>query len=204
MKSFSKFSKWFIALSLLCHSSNLANAESPFVGSWAFELPDGNPAWLQIVEHESSVRGKLLWSVGSARPVKNLRIEDEKLHFERKLQWKPFGAADDLWILDGAFAGSIEDGSLVLTTTQYRNESADSKEALVIRGKKLPPMPARPDLSKISYGEAVELFNGTDLSGWKLSNPKKKNGWSVKDGVLVNETPKTDFGAYGDYSNLVT
>lgn len=204
MKSFSKFSKWFIALSLLCHSSNLANAESPFVGSWAFELPDGNPAWLQIVEHESSVRGKLLWSVGSARPVKNLRIEDEKLHFERKLQWKPFGAADDLWILDGAFAGSIEDGSLVLTTTQYRNESADSKEALVIRGKKLPPMPARPDLSKISYGEAVELFNGTDLSGWKLSNPKKKNGWSVKDGVLVNETPKTDFGAYGDYGNLVT
>ncbi|MGK0186729.1 MAG: hypothetical protein ACI9R3_002512, partial [Verrucomicrobiales bacterium] len=47
-------------------------------------------------------------------------------------------------------------------------------------------------------------FNGTDLSGWKLSNPKKKNGWSVKDGVLVNETPKTDFGAYGDYGNLVT
>ena len=32
----------------------------------------------------------------------------------------------------------------------------------------------------------------------------KLNGWSVKEGLLVNETPKTDFSATGDHANLQT
>jgi 3-keto-disaccharide hydrolase len=32
----------------------------------------------------------------------------------------------------------------------------------------------------------VELFNGKDLTGWKLVNPDGPNGWSVKDGILTN------------------
>ena len=31
------------------------------------------------------------------------------------------------------------------------------------------------------------LFNGTDLTGWKLRKPDGTASWSVKDGVLVNE-----------------
>jgi hypothetical protein len=33
----------------------------------------------------------------------------------------------------------------------------------------------------------VPLFNGKDLSGWKLRNPKGTASWSVKDGALANE-----------------
>lgn len=68
----------------------------------------------------------------------------------------------------------------------------------------MPPMPPRPDLSKITFGDPIELFNTRDLSGWRLTNPRKKNGWRVEDGVLVNETPKTDFSSYGEYGNLRT
>lgn len=50
----------------------------------------------------------------------------------------------------------------------------------------------------------MELFNGRDLTGWAVSNPAKTDGWSVRDGLLDNDTPKTDFGAYGDYANLRT
>jgi hypothetical protein len=31
------------------------------------------------------------------------------------------------------------------------------------------------------------LFNGKDLTGWKLRNPSGTPSWSVKDGVLVND-----------------
>jgi hypothetical protein len=31
------------------------------------------------------------------------------------------------------------------------------------------------------------LFNGKDLTGWKLRNPNGTASWSVKDGVLVND-----------------
>jgi hypothetical protein len=31
------------------------------------------------------------------------------------------------------------------------------------------------------------LFNGKDLTGWKLRNPQGTPSWSVKDGILVND-----------------
>jgi hypothetical protein len=65
-------------------------------------------------------------------------------------------------------------------------------------------MPPRPDLSKVRFGHPKSLLNGKDLSGWILDNPKKKNGWKVEDGMLVNITPKTDFGSTGSYGNLQT
>jgi len=44
-------------------------------------------------------------------------------------------------------------------------------------------------------GEAdgwIELFNGGDLSGWKLKSEGGKKGWTVRDGVYVNTPPSTD------------
>jgi hypothetical protein len=38
----------------------------------------------------------------------------------------------------------------------------------------------------------IPLFNGTDLSGWKLRNPAGPNGWKVVDGVYVNTPPSSD------------
>jgi hypothetical protein len=35
------------------------------------------------------------------------------------------------------------------------------------------------------------LFNGKDLTGWELRDPKGPNGWSVRDGVLVNRPDLT-------------
>jgi hypothetical protein len=35
------------------------------------------------------------------------------------------------------------------------------------------------------------LFNGTDLTGWKLRNPDGRQSWSVQDGMLVNLVANT-------------
>ena len=53
----------------------------------------------------------------------------------------------------------------------------------------------------MKYGEPISLFNGKDLSGWKVMNPNAPNGWSVKDGLLVNDA-KQEPGRHISYSNL--
>jgi hypothetical protein len=38
------------------------------------------------------------------------------------------------------------------------------------------------------------LFNGKDLTGWKLRNPNGKNFWVVEDGILKNKVPPGEHG----------
>ena len=42
------------------------------------------------------------------------------------------------------------------------------------------------------WGDSIDLFNGRDLSGWKPGSSGVKNGWLVRDGVLVNAKPGND------------
>ncbi len=182
---------------------NAGNGWESFLGSWAFELPDGNPAWLQISEGQGKAQASLLWSVGSAQRVTDLKLEKGGFSFKRTIRWKPFGNSDDLRIIEKPITARFESGQLALTVIQTSpGESKD--ETLKLSGKRMPPMPARPDLKNVVFGDPIVLFNGRDLTGWELSNPKKKNGWQVENGELVNETPKQDFSAYGDYGNLRT
>lgn len=175
-----------------------------FCGAWAFELPDGNPAWLSLSHDGTELRGELLWSVGSARRIETPVIQDGTLTFKRKLSWQPFGGAT-IKEVAGPFHGTLRDDLLHLTVTQITvGDNQTDPEVFTLTGHRIPPIPPVPNLSEVSFGEPIELFNGRDLTGWKLSRTGKQNGWSVKDGCLVNETPKQDFGAYGDFGNLMT
>ena len=46
------------------------------------------------------------------------------------------------------------------------------------------PTPPAPDLKKVQFGQPLVLFNGKDLSGWRLTDPNAVNGWSVHGRVL--------------------
>ena len=77
-------------------------------------------------------------------------------------------------------------------------------EQVTYSGKRMPPLPPRPDLATVRFGKPIELFNGKNLDGWKLTNPKQLNGWKAVNGELVNTTPKLDFAPYSRYGNLQT
>lgn len=49
----------------------------------------------------------------------------------------------------------------------------------------------------------ISLFNGKDLSGWHLRDPKGPNGWSVADGVYVNTKPSTDIQTDAEYYDFL-
>lgn len=167
------------------------------VGEWSLTLPSGEPGWLSVARDEEEMKASLLWAVGAARPVDDAKFEGEQLVFSRiikqpQIPSKESGVRGEIRI---RAEGEQLHGQII---------SSDTQPVLGFHGKRQPPIPPPPDLAKVSFGDPVDLFNGRDLSGWSLAQPEKKNGWKVRDGVLLNDTPKTDFSAYGEHGNLRT
>ena len=146
-----------------------------FLGAWAFELPDGNPAWLKISKDGDQLQGSLLWSVGSARPIRSIQFENGVLSFDRKIKWRPYGEAV-VKSITRPLQAKLKDGKLqlILTQTTEDPDSTGEDEQIQLMGRRIPPPPPKPDLSDVAFGKSIELFNGQDLTGWKLSNPKKR------------------------------
>jgi hypothetical protein len=65
-------------------------------------------------------------------------------------------------------------------------------------------MPPAPDLTMVSYGDPIQLFNGENLSGWRLTDPNAVNGWSAKGGLLVNDAKQEEGKPHKNYGNLRT
>lgn len=195
---------WFSSITLLtliCSATALQAESIPedLIGDWSLYLSSGEAGWISIEEVNDEHTVCMAVDTGSTRPHKEVKVEDGHVKFRlrttRDGRGGPILLTDDV---DFWFNGETLQGHV-------HRIHANGKESWdYFKGKKLPPMPPAPDLAKVKFGEAIQLFNGKDLSGWKLRRPWKKNGWSVKDGLMVNETPKTDFSATGAYSNLMT
>lgn len=63
-------------------------------------------------------------------------------------------------------------------------------------GKRMPPMPQTPDPSKVNREKPIKLFNGKDLSGWKLIDEEKVNGFKVANGTLTNDPVQPEDGEH--------
>src|SRR5262249_17309759 len=53
-----------------------------------------------------------------------------------------------------------------------------------------------------AWGEPVELFNGTYLTGWKPRHGGKKNGWVVRGGLLINDRPGNDLLTHKKFTDF--
>lgn len=168
-----------------------------FIGNWSLHLPDGRPVWLQINE-DSTVF--MLWSVGSKKQVEVKSFSQNGIIFTGDFSYRPNGNQKWCKITEPFSLELLNRNKLKLTVTHDLN---GVEEKLVLEGKKMPPMPARPDLEKLHFGTPVNLL-AKGLKDWSLENKYKKNGWSFDAGILINETPKTDFSAYGEYANLLS
>jgi len=153
---------------------SVGRAESPFIGRWALTLPSGSAGWLGIEEKDGKLQGSILWSGGSVLPVEGVKIEGDTFTVTR--------VAKDV---TETITGKVTGDDLALTTVKSKGDGKEFAKA-DFSGKRIPPVPPAPDLSKVKFGDVITLFNGKDLSGWKLVNPKAESGWSVADGVMMN------------------
>jgi hypothetical protein len=150
------------------------------IGRWdiTVQSPQGEyPSWLEVRQSgRSTLVGSFVGQFGSARPISRVDFENGRVRFSVPPQWED--RTDNL-----RFAGRLEGGVL-------RGETTDEKGARLMWTARRAPALKRTRPPK--WGEPVELFNGKDLTGWMPRSSKIKNGWTVREGLLVNAVPGND------------
>jgi 3-keto-disaccharide hydrolase len=167
-------------LSALGGQSDGADLRKKIVGRWDLVGSSNGgsyPAWLEVkVSGYRTLVGSYVGQSGSARPVSKLELIDGRIHFAIPPQWE--SRRDDQ-----AF-------SLYLDGETLKGETTDNRgQPVQLVGHRAPSLKRT---EKIQWNSPVDLFNGTDLTGWKPRQKRVTNGWVVEKGVLVNKTPGND------------
>ena len=171
------------------------------MGDWTLDLESKEPAWMSIVNKDGKPFVYMRIYIGPAGPFEITEVDKGKITFSLKPKRQSKGSKT---FTKRTVVAGFEDGILKGEIFHEPNDGSKGK-TIPFTGKRIPPMPSSaPDLSKVEFGDRVSLFNGKDLTGWRTHESDKKNGWSAKDGLLINSTPKTDFSPTGAYANLRT
>lgn len=132
------------------------------------------PSWFEIRKSGTkTLVGAYVGQFGSARPVSKVEYDQGTIRFSVPPQWEKRES-------DVVYEGKLEGEVIRGKTTDDRGEPI---RWLARRAPALDRQP--PD----SWDAPIMLFNGRDLTGWKPQYPDRKNGWRVREGVLVNAEP---------------
>lgn len=138
--------------------------DSGMLGRWdgTVQGEDSYALWFELVEDEGVLAGRLQPRGGHALPFDAVEASGNSLSLE---------VANTMY--EGTFDANGWNG------TGERDETSFSWTA--VRAPEL-PAPENP-----TWGDPVELFNGTDLTGWVPQFGDRPSEWRAEDGVLVNE-----------------
>lgn len=180
---------------------------NPFLGMWTLDIEGGKVGWLEVHEKEGFLDANLLWIGGSVLPVGHVYMADNNTLIVTRTQErirKTDAEGDErVHIVTSTLRAQRVGKHLVGSMTQpHWKDMGETKTAFV--GTLLPDVPPKPDLSQVTYGEPIKLFNETDLSGWKLINPDHVNGFRVINQELVNDPNQPSEGEHINYGNLRT
>ena len=181
---------------------------SEFLGQWTIDIEGGSVGWLEVRQEENYLDADVLWGGGSVVPVSNIFLAKDQVLIaqrtnnvvrKRDENNNPLKTHMVTSWLEITKNGDKLDG--ILLSPRRNSLSIDTT---TFSGMKLPPVPPAPDLANLKFGKPVSLFNGKDLSGWKLINEKQANGFKVVDGLLVNDPVQPESGQRVSYGNLRT
>ena len=168
----------FLMVSMRMYAAQKNSAErdasvQAFLGRWDLTLKtpvQEAPSWLEITQENGQLKARMVSRWGHARPLPKIEITNGRITFVSPKEEED--RKDDM-----VFEGKLSGKMLVGTTTgpdgtawQWTGEKAPSLE------RKNPP----------KWGKALQLFDGKDLSGWKMSDPNATQKWTVENGVLVS------------------
>lgn len=176
-----------LALSLV----SMAGAESAFTGRWALTIPGGGAGWLGVEEKDGTFSSSVLWGGGSVVPTTSTKVEGDTLTVIREQKNK------EGKITIETITAKAEGDALKLSTSKKNAEGKVVGQPAEFTGKRIPAIPAKPDLSNVKYGAPIQLLNGKDLTGWRLLK-EADNGWSVVDGILQNRVSKEKGKHFGN------
>lgn len=182
----------FATAALLSLTSLLNAADNPYVGRWALTIPGGGAGWLGVEEKDGALSSSVLWGGGSVVPTASTKVDGGSLVVIRENKNKEGKVTTETLVFKA-------DGDALTGTTSKKNDKGkEVGKPAEFTGKRIPAIPARPDLSKVKYGGPIQLLNGKDLTGWRLLKEGVDNGWSVVDGILQNRVVKAKDKHFGN------
>jgi hypothetical protein len=180
-----------LVLAALSFTSLAQAAENPFMGRWALTLQGDRAGWIGVEEKEGALASSVLWGGGSVLPTQGTKVEGDSLIVTRISNAKRKDKEGKEITEQVTETLTIKaDGDTLKGTTVKKKEDGKEFGQSEFTGKRIPPIPAKPDLASVKYGDPVTLFNGKDLTGWRLIKADDLNGWGVEDGVLINRVEK--------------
>ena len=165
---------FFVAVMLmttLC-TVRAVDPASAFLGRWDLTLkaPDREwPSWLELREEGGQLKADMVGRWGNARPLPKVSITNGKLTFVSPKEEED--AKADL-VFEGTLKGEQISGTL---------NGPDGK-TWTWTGRRAP---ASTRTGTPKWGKPMALFNGKDLTGWKMSPANSQKAWKVEDGLLV-------------------
>jgi len=168
-----------------CCCGAACSEKDPVIGNWGLKLPyaDMNAGHMIITRNSyGKAQALVLWRWASPTKAKSCSIVGSHVTIDR---------GD--FVLKGVVSGDAFEGEVL------KKGKSEGK----VTGWRNPPIePAK--TSDAKFGEPIDLLKD-GLDGWTLMNPKAKNGWSFKDGVLKNALGlKADGSWAGGGSNLMS
>jgi len=181
---------------------------SEFIGQWTIDIQGGSVGWLEVRQEKDYLDADLLWGGGSVLPVANIIfVNGRNLIVDMANSIVRTKDEKNIPVRTQTITSWLEitkDGDKISGIRLDPHQSGIDVDTTKFTGTKLPPPPPAPDLAKLKFGTPITLFNGKDLTGWKLINEKQKNGFSVVNGVLSNNPVQTEGAAHISYGNLRT
>lgn len=157
--------------SIYSQSTSAGSTIQPFLGRWDLTLKSSDreyPSWLEITQEDGQLKAQMVGRWSNARPLPRVEITNGTLTFVSPKEEE--GSKADL-VFQGKLVGKTLSGTVNGpdgTTWKWTGERAP---ALV---RNSPP----------KWGKPIQLFNGKDLTGWRMDKPGPPV-WTVHDGTLV-------------------
>jgi hypothetical protein len=152
-------------------SSPSNESEKAFLGRWDLTLkaPDREyPSWLELRREGGQLKADMVGRWGNARPLPKVELSNGKLTFASP---KDEEAAPADMVFEGTLVGKSLSGTV---------NGPDGK-AWQWTGRRAPAL--KPS-GEPKWGNPIPLFNGKDLSGWKMKGPGT-TVWKVENGNLI-------------------
>lgn len=195
-----------LALKMVWVTVLAAETNNPFIGRWALTIPGGRAGWLGVTQEEGYLDASILWGGGSVVPVASVYMVGDALYVTRSRQVERKNDQGEV-IRTQTFTitiiGRVSGDNMQLTLSRPNSNGSGLTKA-AFTGKRIAPLPPKPDLSKVKYGRSIKLLERNSLKGWELTNPKRVNGWRVEDGVLINHPEQQEGEEHIAYGNLRT
>lgn len=190
------------------HAPVAENDVTQYLGQWTIYIAPRQVGWLEVRQEEGYIDGDLLWIGGSIMPVPYVFVSDNKLIIgrgnARVVRKKDEEGAEGRTHNFPTWLEFKREGNKITGYYLRPDRSGTGLDSSALTGTLLPDVPPPPDLTKARYGEPVQLFNGKDLSGWRMVEENRTNGWSVVDGALVNDPGERREGEASVYGNIRT